>query len=85
MATLDAMYQKEHRHHKFLAMLKGIDIDEGVKNGKGDDAAVTFEEVKARAALKVTGNIEVANAERFGFKVEENGTQYQIVGLDGNQ
>lgn len=81
MATLDAMYKREHRQHKFMAMLQGIDIDEGANNGKGDDAPVTFEEVKARAALKVTGNMEVANAERYGFKSEENGTGYQIVGL----
>lgn len=81
MATLDAMYKREHRQHKFMAMLQGVDIDEGTKNGKGDDEPVTFEEVKARAALKVTGDIQTANAERYGFKPEENGTGYQIVGL----
>lgn len=85
MATLNAMYKKEHRHHKFMAMLQGVNIDEGTKT-EGEDEPVTFEEIKARAALKVTGNIETANAERYGFKIEENGTAYSIVGINnGNQ
>lgn len=78
MATLNAMYEREHRQNRFLAHLQGIDIDKG---NKEEEAAVTFEEIKARAALKVTGSIEAANAERYGFKPEENGTSYAIVGL----
>lgn len=80
MATLEAMYKREHRQHKFMAMLQGVDIDKEAKS-EGEDGAVTFEEVKARAALKVTGDIQTANAERYGFKPEENGTSYSIVGI----
>lgn len=80
MATLTAMYNREHRHNKFMAMLQGIDIDENKTEG-GDSAPVTFEEVKARAAMKLTGNLELANAARYGFD-RIDGTGYQIVGLE---
>ena len=82
MFTLTAMYKKEHRRNKFMAMLQGVDLDEE-KTGEGESKAVTFEEVKARAIEKITGSKEQANAARFGFN-KSDGTGYQIVGLDGN-
>ena len=77
MTTLKAIYDKEHRQNKFMAAMQGIDIDED-KKGK-DDGAVTFEEVKARAISKVTGNMEQANAARFGFDGLD-GTGYSLIG-----
>ena len=77
MATLKAIYEKEHRNNKFIAAMQGIDID---KDKKGEDGAVTFEEVKARAIQRATGNQSQANAARFGID-QMDGTDYKIVGL----
>lgn len=78
MATLEAMHNREHRQMKFMAALQGVDIDQD-KNKEGG-GAVTFEEVKARAIAKATGNQEAANAALFGFD-QLDGTSYKIVGL----
>lgn len=77
MATLKAIYEREHRNNKFVAAMQGIDID---KDKKGEEGAVTFEEVKARAIAKVTGSQEKANAARFGID-QMDGTGYKLVGL----
>lgn len=77
MATLKAIYEREHRHNKFTAAMQGVNIDE---NKQGEDGAVTLEEVKARAAAKMTGDLSVANAVREGFD-QLDGTGYSIVGL----
>lgn len=79
MATLTAMYAKEHRQNKFMAMLQGIDIDKA-NTEEGDSKPVTFEEVKARAIEKMTGSKEQGNAARYGFN-SGDGTEYRIVGL----
>lgn len=77
MATLNAIYKREHRQQKFMAALQGVDID---KENKGEqDEAVTFEQVKARAIAKATGNQEAANAALFGFD-KIDGTEYSLVG-----
>lgn len=78
MATLSAIYQKEHRQMKFMAALQGVDIDQDKKEEGG--GPVTFEEIKARAIQKITGSSEAANAARFGFD-QMDGTDYTIVGL----
>ena len=76
LATLKAVYEKEGRHNKFLAAMQGIDLD---KNNKGgDEGTVTFEEVKARAIAKITGDEEKANAARFGFN-KSDGTEYSLI------
>lgn len=79
MTTLKAIYEREHRQNKFMASIQGIDIDEN-KTKEGADEAVTFEEVKARAIAKMTGDQSSANAARFGFD-ELDGTEYSIVGM----
>ena len=79
MATLTAIYQREHRQMKFMAALQGVDIDQDKKTEEG--GAVTFEEVKARAIARASGNNEAANAARFGFDTLE-GVGYNLVGLE---
>ena len=78
MATLNAMYKREHRQNKFMAMLQGVDI-ENEKNTEGDGETVTFEEIKARAVKRMTGSEELANAQLYGFSEEENGTEYTLI------
>jgi hypothetical protein len=77
MATLKAVYEREHRNNKFIAAMQGIDID---KDKKGEEGAVTFEEVKARAIAKATGDTNQANAARFGID-QMDGTGYKVIGL----
>lgn len=79
MVTLKAIYEREHRHNKFTAAMQGIDIDKDNKK-EGESGAVTFEEVKARAIQKATGDISQAHAARFGVD-QMDGTDYKIVGL----
>lgn len=79
MATLNAMYKKEHRQMKFMAALQGVDIDKDKKEEGGE--AVTFEEVKARALAKLTGDKNIENAARYGFD-QIDGLGYSIIGLD---
>lgn len=78
MATLNAIYRREHRQQKFMAALQGVDID---KENKGEeDKAVTFEEVKARAIARATGDKELSNAALFGFD-KLDGTSYSLIGV----
>lgn len=77
MTTLQAVYQRENRHNKFMAAIQGIDLDKDKKEGDGE--AITFEEVKARAIAKMTGSEEQANAARFGID-NLDGTEYTLVG-----
>lgn len=78
MATLKAIYEREHRQNKFTAAMQGVDIDK--ENKGGTDEAVSFEEVKARAIAKMSGDQSMANSARFGFD-ELDGTGYSVVGL----
>lgn len=50
--VLESMREKDHSDKKFMAALKGIDLDE---NKEQDEA---FEEVKRRAQAKLTGRSE---------------------------
>jgi hypothetical protein len=79
MATLKSIYEREHRHNKFLALMQGIDIDKENKGGE-QDGAVSFEEVKARAIAKMSGDQSLAHSAKFGFD-DLDGTGYNIVGL----
>jgi hypothetical protein len=79
MATLKAIFEKEHRSNKFAAAMQGIDLEGNIEK-KGEDRPVTFEEVKARAIARVTGNQEQANAALYGFD-NMDGTSYKLIGL----
>lgn len=79
MVTLKAVYEREHRHNKFTAAMQGVDIDKDNKK-EGENGVVTFEEVKARAIARATGDMNQANAARYGVD-QMDGTDYKIVGL----
>lgn len=55
---VDVMHEREHRHHKFMAALQGVDIDEG----KDEE---TFERIKRKAAADLAGQTE----EEFTFNM----------------
>ena len=55
---VDAMHRKEHRHHKFMAALQGVDIDEG----RSEEA---FERIKLKAQADLAGQTE----EEFTFNM----------------
>lgn len=66
-AILLAARDKEHRHHKFLAALKGIDLDEGDKR----DAQDRFAEIQRRVEAKLHGKSEAQlEYDVFGIDVE---------------
>ena len=70
-AILEAAREKEHREHKFLAALKGIDLDEGKKEETQD----AFDRIKQRAEARLRGVSEEevgrqADAELFGLEFE---------------
>lgn len=64
-AILDAQRQVEHRHHKFMAALKGIDIDEGANNNQR-----RLEEIQRRANEKLYGREAVEKSEYFELGLE---------------
>lgn len=47
-----AIYDREQRHNRFMAAIKGIDLDEG-ESGKDK-----FEEVKRKAEARLAGKSE---------------------------
>lgn len=49
--VVKAAHEREHRHNRFAAALKGIDIDEGEQ----DDVRERMEAVEARAAARLRG------------------------------
>lgn len=48
---VDAQFRKEHREHKFLAAMQGVDLDEG-------KAEAEFEDIKRRAQADIAGVTE---------------------------
>ncbi len=73
-AILTASREKEEREHRFMAALKGIDLDEGAK----DSAQEAFERSQRRAEAILRGesldSVERrADSDTFGldFEVEE--------------
>jgi hypothetical protein len=68
-AILKAQYEKEFRHHQFLAALKGHKMD-GSKDKPKSDTKSKFEEIKARAEARLAGKTEEqAEFEFFGIDV----------------
>lgn len=61
---VDAMHRKEHRHHKFLAAIQGIDLDEGKHEAE-------FERIKLKAQADLAGKTEEEfTLESIGFAFE---------------
>jgi len=79
IATLGAMHEKENRHNKFLAAIQGIDLSDSQQTQ--DSSLPTLEDVVGRAAARVSGNIEQANAITFGIS-EDEGLGYSMIGYD---
>lgn len=64
---LKAAHQREHRHNKFMAALKGHNIDEAE-----DDAKARFEASKRRAEAELSGkSIDEVEFEDLGIDFEE--------------
>ena len=64
---IDAKREQEHRHHKFLAAIQGIDIDADNKSG----AEERFEEIRRRVESQLTGaSEEQLELAVFGLDVE---------------
>lgn len=73
-AILAASREKEHREQKFMAALKGINLDEG----KEKEGEAVLSNIEARAKARISGRTEeevnrLVDAEAFGleFEVEE--------------
>lgn len=79
IATLGAMHEKENRHNKFLAAIQGIDLSDS--QPQQGEKLTTLEEIQARAAAKVTGDMTQANAIAFGISQDE-GLSYGMIGAD---
>jgi len=79
IATLGAMHEKENRQNKFLAAIQGIDISGSEQ--PVDNSLPTLEDIVGRAAAKVSGNMEQANAITFGIH-EDEGLGYSMMGYD---
>lgn len=63
-AIIVAARDVEHRRNKFLGLLKGIDIDEGVNN-------VEYEDVKRRVNARLSGQSEEKlELAEFGIDIE---------------
>lgn len=66
-AILDASREREHRERKFMAALKGVDLD-----GEENNAKEKFDEVQRRAQAKLTGKSEQQlEMDDFGLDIEE--------------
>lgn len=66
-AILDAAREREHRHNKFMAALKGIDIDAANK----EDIQERFDAVQRRADSKLTGkSVDAIEYDELGFDIE---------------
>jgi hypothetical protein len=64
-AVIRAKRDEEHRHHKFLAALKGINLDED------NSVKERFAEVERRAEARRTGKtVEQLEFEEFGLDIE---------------
>lgn len=64
---LDKSREKEYQHQKFLAALKGIDLDEQ----SGGDARTEVERIKARAEARLRGeDPDKSELESLGIEVE---------------
>ena len=78
IATLKAIYEKEHRHNRFMASLKGIDIDKPSSEGSSDQSVTTHEEVYARVARRLGASESTAGAIEHGIPTDM-GMGYEVV------
>lgn len=63
-AIVNAIYAREARNNKFMAALKGIDLD------AGSDSKERFEDVKRRAEARLQGKSEEElEMSEFGIEV----------------
>lgn len=68
---LSADREREHRHHRFMASLKGIDLDEYTTNNDEGDAREKMEIAQARANARLKGeDPEKAEWDFFGIDIE---------------
>lgn len=59
--------EKEHRHNKFIAALKGIDLDES------NDSATAFEEVQRKVEAQLAGKTDEEYFwDMAGIEIEED-------------
>ena len=67
-AILEASREKEHRQNKFMAALKGIDLDEN----DAEDSKKRFDEVQRRAETRLYGekNVTASEYDFFGLDIE---------------
>lgn len=66
-AILDAARKKEHNQNKFMAALKGVNLDEGEQTS----AEEKFNEVQNRVAAKLSGKSQSSiEFDFFGLDVE---------------
>jgi len=79
IATLGAMHEKENRQNKFLAAIQGIDLSDS--QTQQSEKVTTLEEIQARAAARVTGDMTQANAIAFGIS-EDDGLSYGMIGVN---
>lgn len=67
MAILKASHEQEHRRNKFMAALKGVDIDKG----STQDAHERMEAIKRRVAARQAGvSEETVELHEFGIEFE---------------
>lgn len=72
MATLDAAREREHRQNKFMAALKGIDIDEGSKEESMKRVVEEMQRLEAEEGLEPTPPRNNMNGfSEFGIAVVE--------------
>lgn len=65
---LDSSRKEKRDHQKFLAAIKGIDLDKGNKNNNTPE----FEAIKRRVQAKISGqNEEQMALAEAGIKIEE--------------
>lgn len=67
-AVVRAAREREHRNHKFLAALKGVDIDEDKKESPKDRVEEMKKKIAARRAGKTPEQLEL---EDFGIGFEK--------------
>lgn len=63
---LDSMRERQHSEHKFMAALKGVDLDEGNTNND-------FDRIKQQAAAELAGKSEDEYVfDLIGIQIEED-------------
>jgi len=72
MVTLEAVREKEYRHNKFLAALKGVDLDEGSKKESMERVAEEMQRIEAEQGVTSSPQAREQNEfTTFGIAVVE--------------